>query len=151
MYANNNDPSGVKHLEKGQNGEKIFESYCRIKNFSYRLATPLEDYQDKVDFFLGDLKVAVKNNFNPTWQTVVIEYCQLQPNCPQAWIDDETDCIAFIVNNTIKIVPTNALRILVKELIQKDILVTKKRKQWEGKGEYIIAYLPVVFLNKIAF
>lgn len=150
MYCNNKDLLSKKHVSKGQIGEDIFEIYCRENNLNFRIATPLEDYRSKIDFFLNGFSVAVKNNYNSTYKSVVIEYCQLSIGCPSAWIDHDIDFIAFIIGKSIKLVPRKALHNMVRKLVINNSLTLKNRKQWDSKGEYIIAFLPVRYLDQIA-
>ena len=145
MTYHNPNNSTHSQYSKGVNGEQIFEQWLIDNNFTYRKATEEEDYKDKVDYFVEGLgKVAVKNNYNQWYDTVVVELEQLVDGCPAAWITHDVDYVCFICEQDVILVTVKSLRSVDYNLVKQ-----YTRYQSATKGSYVIAFLPLYILMEL--
>lgn len=142
MY-HNKDNSTYSQYNKGKVGEQIFEQWCLKNDIECHKTTTKEDYMSKIDFITSLGKIAVKNNYNSHFGTVVVELEQLKDG-PEAWINHDVDYFAFIVenNDVVLIKPKNLRKIDYTQFKNMD------RTQGRFKGSYRIAFVPVEVIRQ---
>ncbi len=131
IYRNNLDSHSV-YVNKGKYGESYFHTECLKDHLPIQKGTEQDDYVKHADFWYGDLKINVKNNFNRSHDTVCVEVS------PNGWLyHNPADIFAFVIDDDIQCIWNSSLQ---------SILSTHNYKVFHRR-QYDIIFLPVTDLK----
>lgn len=145
MYHNKNN-STYQQFNKGLRGESLFEEWCAVHSFLFLKSDKEEDYVKKYDYKIEGYTIDVKNNYNPRYDTVIVEVEQLVEGCPDAWINHDVNFIAWIIDDEVYITYTTDVR----SIVNNDEFFMFTRYQSHSKGGYKLVAVPIEEIKKIS-